>query len=92
MSTGTMETLAYPHMQHTKSPYLNETDIGRLLAEALATDVETVLADETGLVGTDTAITPHQHYPHTFSRGKKFAYHCLLPFPYVRGREYQTVS
>jgi hypothetical protein len=36
--------------------YLDESDVGRLLTEALTAHVEAVLADETGLVGADTAI------------------------------------
>ena len=35
--------------------YLDEADISRLLAEALTADVESVLADQTGLVGADAA-------------------------------------
>lgn len=33
-----------------------ETDVGGLLTEALTADVQAVLADETGLVGADTAV------------------------------------
>ena len=36
---------------------LNEANVGGLLTEALTADVEAVLADETGLVGADTAAT-----------------------------------
>jgi len=36
--------------------YLDEADVGGFLTEALAADVEAVLADETGLVGADTAV------------------------------------
>lgn len=35
--------------------YLGEANVGGLLTEALTADVESVLADETGLVGADTA-------------------------------------
>lgn len=35
--------------------YLGEADISRLLAEALTADVESVLADQTGLVRADAA-------------------------------------
>jgi hypothetical protein len=35
--------------------YLDESDVGSLLSEALTADVEAVLADETGSVGADTA-------------------------------------
>jgi len=38
------------------SPVLDESDGGRLFAEALAAEVETVFADETGLVGAETAL------------------------------------
>ena len=48
--------------------YLDESDVGGLLAEALTADVKTVLADETGLVGADAAVygvssyaLPHGH-------------------------------
>ena len=37
-------------------PYLDETDVGALLAEALTADVEAVLADETSRVGADAAV------------------------------------
>lgn len=37
-------------------PYLDETNVGALLTEALTADVEAVLADETGLVGADAAV------------------------------------
>lgn len=37
------------------SSYLDESNIGSLLSEALTADVEAVLADETGLVGADAA-------------------------------------
>jgi len=36
--------------------YLDETDVGALLAEALTADVEAVLADETSGVGADAAV------------------------------------
>lgn len=36
-------------------PVLDETNVGSLLAEALTADVEAVLADQTSLVGADTA-------------------------------------
>lgn len=36
--------------------YLDEANVGGLLTEALTADVEAVLADQTGLVGADTAI------------------------------------
>ena len=39
-----------------KNSYLDEANVGALLTEALAADVEAVLADETGLVGADTAV------------------------------------
>ena len=36
--------------------YLDETNVGGLLTEALTADVQAVLADETSLVGADTAV------------------------------------
>jgi hypothetical protein len=36
--------------------YLDEANVGGLLAEALTADVQAVLADETGLVGADAAV------------------------------------
>jgi hypothetical protein len=36
--------------------YLLETDLGSALTEALTAEVQSVLADQTGLVGADTAI------------------------------------
>lgn len=35
--------------------YLDEANVGGLLPEALTADVEAVLADQTGLVGADSA-------------------------------------
>lgn len=37
-------------------PYLDEANVGGLLAEALTADVEAVLADQTGAVSADTAV------------------------------------
>jgi hypothetical protein len=39
-----------------KAAYLDEANIGGLLAEALTADVEAVLADQTSLVGADAAV------------------------------------
>ena len=36
--------------------YLDETDIGSFLSEALTADVESIFADETGFVGADSAV------------------------------------
>ena len=36
--------------------YLDETNVGGLLAEALTADVEAVLADQTSGVGADAAV------------------------------------
>ena len=36
--------------------YLDEANVGRLLAEALTADVEAVLADQTSSVGADAAM------------------------------------
>ena len=41
---------------HTGVSYLDETDILALFAEALAADVQPILADYTGLVGADAAM------------------------------------
>lgn len=50
--------------------YLGETDISGLLSEALTADVDTVLADQTVVVGADAAVskkkkkkTRSQHFP-----------------------------
>lgn len=40
--------------------YLDESNIGSLLTEALTADVQTILADETGLVCADTAVGDRQ--------------------------------
>ena len=42
--------------------YLDESDVGGLLAKALTADVKTVLADETGLVGADAAVRSVSSY------------------------------
>lgn len=39
---------------------LVEANVGGLLTEALTADVQAVLADETGLVGADTAVGKNQ--------------------------------
>lgn len=39
-----------------KPSYLGEADVGGLLTEALTADIQAVLANETGLVGADTAV------------------------------------
>lgn len=39
-----------------ETTHLGETDLSALLAEALTAEVKSVLADETGLVGADTAV------------------------------------
>jgi len=44
-------------MRVVPSPVLDETDGGRFFTEALAAKVESVLADETGLVGAEAALT-----------------------------------
>jgi hypothetical protein len=43
-------------MKISGQTYLDESDGGRLFAEALAAEVETVFADETSLVGAETAV------------------------------------
>jgi hypothetical protein len=43
--------------------HLGETDVGGLLTEALTADVQAVLADETSLVGADTAAKPSVSCP-----------------------------
>jgi ABC-type cobalt transport system substrate-binding protein len=37
--------------------YLDETNVGALLAEALTADVQAILADETSRVGADAAVS-----------------------------------
>ncbi len=37
------------------SAYLDETDVGALLTEALAAQIEAILPDKSGLVGAETA-------------------------------------
>jgi hypothetical protein len=41
---------------HGARAYLDEANVGGLLTEALAADVESILADQTGLMGADAAI------------------------------------
>lgn len=40
-----------------RSSYLDEANVGALLAEALTADVEAVLADQTSRVGADAAVS-----------------------------------
>jgi hypothetical protein len=56
-----------------RSAYLLKPNLLSILAEALAADVQTILADETGLVGAVSArkvicMSPHSSYAH--SRGQ----------------------
>lgn len=44
-----------------RKSYLDETNVGGLLAEALTADVEAVLADETSRVRADTAAISVSH-------------------------------
>ena len=46
-----------PDVLHLARSYLGETNIGRLLPEALTADVQAVLADETSSVCADAAVT-----------------------------------
>jgi hypothetical protein len=46
----------YVEISWMRVSYLDETDVGALLAEALTADVEAVLADETSGVGADAAV------------------------------------
>jgi hypothetical protein len=43
--------------------YLDETNVGGLLTEALTADVQTVLADETSTVGADAAVEETNRQP-----------------------------
>ena len=43
--------------RETGESYLDETNVGGLLAEALTADVEAVLADQTSRVGADAAVS-----------------------------------
>ena len=79
--------------------YLDEANVGGLLTEALTADIETVLADQTGAVGADTAVE-RGHCQYTFHSqtpaqpGFVFVspYQDREPLPYLRGREFQTDS
>ena len=79
-------------------PYLCEADVCRLLTEALTADIESVFADETGLVCADAAVSPLVIVSRSKRNelqalyGSHIPYHPLAPLPYVRGREYQTDS
>jgi len=69
--------------------YLAETDGGGLFTETLAAEVETVFADETSLVGAQTAEEGHIR---RLSGRYQSSHHWREPFPYFRGRENQTAS
>jgi hypothetical protein len=70
-------------------PYLGESDITRLLPEALTADIEPVLADETGLVRADAAVNQSAMFsPNTetisifhSSSSNGRMYHDLDPLP-----------
>lgn len=51
------ETQSEWFKSYAASPVLDETDGSRLFTETLPAKVEAVLANETGLVGTETALT-----------------------------------
>ena len=74
--------------------YLDESNVGGLFTEALTADVESVLADQTSLVGADAAIhqNPSASSSSASPRSQPKTYQDRLPLPYVRGREYQTFS
>lgn len=60
--------------------YLDESNIGSLLAEALTADVKTVLADETGLVGADAAVFRVSSYVLLHVRAHISPYSSYSPF------------
>lgn len=51
-----LEVFSYASRSSRKKNYLLETDLGGTLTEALTAEVQSVLADQTGLVGADTAV------------------------------------
>ena len=59
--------------------YLDESDVGGFLTETLTADVETVLADQTGLVSADTAIVTLPSAP--FSRHHQRSIIERVPLP-----------
>ena len=52
--------------------YLDETDVGGLLTEALTADVQAVLADETGGVGANAAVEEKNRQPDVL-------FDCVIP-------------
>lgn len=67
--------------------YLFETNVSRVLTEALTAEVEAVLADKTGAMGTGTAMHEQVnllHQTYTSLLNKKdgcITYHSREPFP-----------
>lgn len=73
--------------------YLFETDLFVVLPEALAAEVEAVLADETSLVGTEAAtIDAFRWAMHADAGMGDATDHWREPLPNLRGRENQTES
>ena len=57
IGAGFKSTCKSSKLAWARLSYLDETDVGALLTEALTADVEAVLADETSWVGADTAVS-----------------------------------
>jgi hypothetical protein len=70
--------------------YLGETDLIRVLPEALTAEVEAVLANDTSLVSAETADGSAMLGPIDLLIFD--THHWREPFPYLRGRENQTES
>lgn len=78
MSVFVLET---PQSFSCVDSYLGEANVGALLTEALTADVQAVLADQTSLVGADTAI--HHVSPSILSRTGPFT-SSLIYIPYLQ--------
>jgi len=72
---------------------LTETDGSGLFTETLAAEVKTVFADETSLVGAETAEEARvRNLPEVSEQLYRLSHHWREPFPYFLGRENQTAS
>jgi len=72
---------------------LAETDGGGLFTETLAAEVKTIFADDTSLVGAQTAGEASiRILPEVSEQEYQLSHHWREPFPYFLGRENQTAS
>jgi hypothetical protein len=83
-----------PHLEGWfPSAYLDKANVVRLLTEALSADVETVLSDQTSLVGADTAASslavahPKMSFPCSVTTPESSIFPIRPPASFYKGHE-----